>query len=417
MTWAGGALWLVDRKGQKILKISPEDGTTIREIPAPTRYTGGLAFDGTYLWAADRAADKIYMLTPDRGQVVLMLDAPGPYPRGLCWDGEALRCVDYQDNAVYRLKIDDPRPYKKSDEKIEYVEYTHEVRNYGPDPVKTLDVYLAIPGARENQDILEGPVFSPEPLDYLQDQWGQKLAHFRFEDLEAPGTATVSFTAKVRLSTIRYYVFPDRVKTLSDIPEEIVSLYCGDMIKYMLNDDFIVIKAKELAGDETNPYWIARRMYDYVISSVSYEMVGGWNVAPMVLERGTGSCSEYSFALIALCRAAGVPARYVGSIVIRGEDASLDEAFHRWVEIYLPDYGWVPFDANAGDRTLPADQAAGIGEVENRFLITTEGGGGSTYLAWGYNSNHVYTCGGRCKVELENIGEWRPGEAPGESEK
>jgi len=415
LAWDGTYLWLVERRKGKLLQISPEDGTTITEIPAPSRYVQGLTFDGTYLWAVDRVTDQIYMLTPDEGTVVLIMDAPGPYPRGLAWDGESLWCADYQDNFIYRLEIPDARHYKKTDEKIEYVEYTHELRNYGPDTVRSLDIYLAVPGQRDNQEILEGPVFSPEPQEFLVDRWGQKVARFHFDNLEAPGAAKVTFKARVKLSTIRYYIFPEKVKPLSDIPPDIQKLYCGDLDKYMLDDPFITAKVKELAEKETNPYWIARRLYDYVISAVEYEMVGGWNVAPMVLKRGTGSCSEYTFSLIALCRAAGVPARYVGSVVIRGEDASLDEAFHRWVEIYLPGYGWVPFDANAGDRALPAEQAAGIGEVENRFLITTEGGGASEYLEWGYNSGQSYTCSGRCKVHLENIGEWRPAEpAPAE---
>ena len=53
-----------------------------------------------------------------------------------------------------------------------------------------------------------------------------------------------------------------------------------------------------------------------------YERSGGWNTAPIVLERGNGSCSEYTFVFISMCRAAGVPARYVGSVVERGESAS-----------------------------------------------------------------------------------------------
>ncbi len=35
---------------------------------------------------------------------------------------------------------------------------------------------------------------------------------------------------------------------------------------------------------------------------------GGWNAAPMILRRGNGSCSEYSFLLMAVLRANGVPA-------------------------------------------------------------------------------------------------------------
>ena len=48
-----------------------------------------------------------------------------------------------------------------------------------------------------------------------------------------------------------------------------------------------------------------------------------------------------------MCRAAGLPARYVGAIMIRGDDASTDEVYHRWPEVYLPGYGVVLVAARA----------------------------------------------------------------------
>ena len=167
---------------------------------------------------------------------------------------------------------------------------------------------------------------------------------------------------------------------------------------------------KKIVGDEKNPYWIARKISDFIIGSLEYEMIGGWDVPEVVLKRGSGSCSEYTYSFVALCRAAGLPARYQGSIVVRGDDASVDEAFHRWAQIYLPNYGWVPVDANRGDAKSPADQARGIGELSNRFLITTQGGGDSEYLGWGYNGFASYKTTGYCKIEQEHFGFWEPPE-------
>ena len=141
---------------------------------------------------------------------------------------------------------------------------------------------------------------------------------------------------------------------------------------------------------------------------MEYELAGGWNIAPAVLARGNGSCSEYSFVYIAMCRAAGLPARYAGSVVIRGDDASWDNVFHRWVEVYLPNYGWIPVDPSGGDSSWPSAQADNFGYLNNRFLITTVGGGGSEYLGWSYNSNEEWMSKGRCKVAVENFGEWTP---------
>ncbi len=131
-------------------------------------------------------------------------------------------------------------------------------------------------------------------------------------------------------------------------------------------------------------------------------------MAPFVLQRGTGSCSEYTFSFIALCRAAGIPARYVGAIVVRGDDASIDDVFHRWPEVYLPPYGWIPIDPQGGDKDLARDRILNIGHLSNRFLITTQGGGDSEYLGWYYNTYETYQTDPQIEVSIETFGDWQP---------
>jgi hypothetical protein len=234
------------------------------------------------------------------------------------------------------------------------------------------------------------------------------VAHFHFDDMPAGEMTEVMMHAEANLYQTRYFIFPDNCGTLDEIPDDIKKDYLIDDSKFAINDPIIQKGVRAAVEDETNPYWIARKIYNYIIDKVEYERVGGWNIAPTVLDRGTGSCSEYSFVFIAMCRAAGLPARYVGSVVVRGDDASWDDVFHRWCEIYLPNYGWIPVDPSGGDSEWPADRANSFGYLNNRFLITTAGGGGSKYLEWGYNANERWTSKGRVRIEIENFGEWSP---------
>lgn len=408
LAWDGKYLWCNDDRSDEIIKFSPDDGTTIISFKSPATDPRGLAFDGKYLWVSDRIKDEVYMVDPETGCVILITDAPGPFTRGLCYDGKYLWAVDYQNDKLYQLKVRDGEKFVRDNSRKAKIVCTHQVKNFGPGKIKTVDVHFAVPVNRDNQEIRGDLKFSPKPTDFIRDIWGQKTAHFHYKNLKQGITISSVMTAEVTTYDVRYFIYPDRVKPISSIPKEIKEKYLEDNEKYEINHHVIQSAVKDAVGDEKNPFWIARKIFNYLIDNMYYEMVGGWNTAPTVLERGNGSCSEYAFVYIAICRAAGLPARYVGSVVVRGDDASMDDVFHRWVEVYLPNYGWIPVDPSRGDKELPRDQADSFGFLSNRLFITTESGGGSETMGWTYNSNEFWTTEPQTEVHIETIAEWEP---------
>ncbi len=409
LTWDGITLWLGDSRDNTIMKIdlSDNDGTAVEKFDGPARSVTGLTFDGRYLWSSDRNLDEIYMVDPASGEVILVLDTPGPYSRDLAWDGHYLWNVDYQTDSLYCLVRQDEETYRLKDPRNAKVTLTHQVNVYGKGMLKELDVYIAVPEAMPQQKIL-GQSFLPDSYTMKSDRWNQRVASFDYRNVSSGETVQTIMKIDAEISEIRYFIYPDKVGSLESIPQSISDLYTTDGSKYLTGDPYIQKLVGEIVGDETHPYWMARKIFNYVRNHLEYIMEGGWNAAPMVLKRGTGSCSEYSFCFISLCRAAGLPARYVGAIVVRGDDASLDESFHRWPEIYLPGYGWVPMDPQGGDRPSGRDQAMHIGNLSNRFLITTQGGGDSEYLGWYYNYHAEYVTEPQVRVNIETFGEWEP---------
>jgi len=409
LAWDGVYLWLADQNARKLLQVSTEDGTTIKELPSPSGNSTGLAYDGSYLWVADRSADRIYMVWPETGEVVLMFDTPGKYAWGLAVVDNLLYCADYQADSVYAIITKDDEFDKASDPVYESCEYTNQFRNYGPGTIYDLNLYLAIPENSIRQEILEEPVFnSSVNHEIIADQWGQKVAKFNFPELKPGEMVQASYKTTVKLYDHRQLFHPEDVGKLKDIPEDIRKQYLVDNTKFAISSEVIQKAVKDAIGNETNPYWMMRKIFRYIIDHINYELAGGWNIAPTILERGNGSCSEYSFVFIAMCRAAGLPARYEGSVVQRGDLASEDDVFHRWCQVYLPNIGWVPVDPSGGDQASPEGQAGSIGHVGNRYLVTTTGGGGSEYLSWQYNSFSTYQAKGICKTYEENFGEWSP---------
>ncbi|MDR1692361.1 MAG: DUF4129 domain-containing protein [Oscillospiraceae bacterium] len=72
-------------------------------------------------------------------------------------------------------------------------------------------------------------------------------------------------------------------------------------------------------------------------------------------EQGEGHCVYFASAMTVLCRAAGLPARYVEGFAPaserngNGEFLYTDEIAHAWCEVYLGEgYGWVQFEPTPG---------------------------------------------------------------------
>ena len=408
LTWDGKYLWCVDNASDEVIQFSPDDGTTICSFQSPASDPRGLTFDGKYLWISDRMKDEIYMVDPETGSVIIITDAPGAFTRGLCYDGENLWAVDYQEDKVFQLKIRDGQKFRQYNSHLAKITFIHEITNFGPGIIKDADIHIAIPTDRPNQSIIKPPTYKPKYTDLVTDKWGQQTAHFHFEDVQSGKQVEGEMSVTAEIYEVRYFIYPEEVGSFADIPQEIKDKYLENNEKYQYDHPVIQNAVKEAIGDEENPYWMFRKIFNYLINNMYYEMVGGWNTAPAVLARGNGSCSEYSFVYISMCRAAGLPARYVGSVVVRGDYASMDDVFHRWVEVYLPNYGWIPIDPSGGDSNWPRNQANYIGHLANRFLITTESGGGSETMGWTYNSNEFLTTDPKTNVVSDHYAEWEP---------
>lgn len=65
-----------------------------------------------------------------------------------------------------------------------------------------------------------------------------------------------------------------------------------------------------------------------------------------VMALRSGVCQDFAHAMIAMCRALSIPARYVSGYLYGGESTEgHDRASHAWCEVYCgPRMGWIGFD-------------------------------------------------------------------------
>ena len=95
------------------------------------------------------------------------------------------------------------------------------------------------------------------------------------------------------------------------------------------------------------------------------------------LTKGSGLCNDYADLMIALCRANGIPARLSGGYLfnrdyIPGWD---NDKWHVWVDVYLNEYGWVPFDPTRNEvngwQSMPPQYIYLAQDLANSYIKST----------------------------------------------
>jgi transglutaminase-like putative cysteine protease len=118
----------------------------------------------------------------------------------------------------------------------------------------------------------------------------------------------------------------------------------------------IIHESSKIVKPEDDVRHSVGRIMDFVYSNFTYTP-GATAVETTLLEvfdRRVGVCQDFAHAMIGLCRAARIPARYVSGYFY-AENAcpsSIDDntASHAWVDCYLSGIGWVGFDPTHNRR-------------------------------------------------------------------
>jgi transglutaminase-like putative cysteine protease len=131
-------------------------------------------------------------------------------------------------------------------------------------------------------------------------------------------------------------------------------------------DQRILETAQRLRRQSDNPLEFARRASDWVSNTMQYKhhVTNVTTTAAQALEAGAGLCQDYSHIFLALCRAIGLPARYVSGHMV-GEGAS-----HAWCEVLLPNATHALDPTNAQTPNL-GYTVVGVGRDYNDVTPTT----------------------------------------------
>lgn len=257
------------------------------------------------------------------------------------------------------------------------------------DREQDVTLYLPLPQSNARQEVAAVRP-GPDYKEILVDSYGNRLACY-VEKAMKPG----EMRSRGWMAAVRTYATACLPTTMpAELDAKQRDRYTRDSPKYQATSQPVRELADELGRDKANDAEKAFAFFSYLVTHITYVRDDRWDAASDVLRKKQGSCSEYSYALLGLLRAAGIPCRYTGGFILSlanktkyDEKVHEDSVFHRWVEIHLKDYGWLPADASRGqgDARRFGNYLDFWGRVPADCLqVYTGDGGQDSLLEWNY---------------------------------
>jgi transglutaminase-like putative cysteine protease len=115
-----------------------------------------------------------------------------------------------------------------------------------------------------------------------------------------------------------------------------------------------------------DPLTAVRELTRIIYESFAYETGVTDADSPIdhALKEKRGVCQDFAHIMLAICRAWGIPARYVSGYLFtdrQSGDRSDPDATHAWVDVFLPSLRWVGFDPTNNIETGERHIAAAMG--------------------------------------------------------
>jgi transglutaminase-like putative cysteine protease len=374
-------LYVSSQKLGYILVYSLETQQEITRFYAPGIGVENLAIRGEELWVSDTLEQTVYCLDRGTGEINFSVLTPFENPTGLAFwqdpytaDTTLYVAYEFQEPYIrdnpnaepnhelnYRprsfvhplyFRYYPDRRYALSNGYLIEMTYVEELSPLDPVNLHNLEWRIALPAETPRQKVRQVEAIGL-PCE-IQEQDGQKIAVFRFEQLTESKRCIFGWKATLEVWGIKYRLTPRDCENAPSLPTEFGDRYLIDNDDLAMNTEIIQRAALEAAGRETNPL---RKMYairNYVYDRLSYGIKPHIDTPDIALRRGTGSCGEYVGVLLALSRLNGIACRTVGrykcpaSPLLRNLPLEPDYN-HVWMEFYLPGIGWLPMESNPDD--------------------------------------------------------------------
>ncbi len=172
-----------------------------------------------------------------------------------------------------------------------------------------------------------------------------------------------------------YEILPFNVKI---DPEKVkvknMENYLKEQPPHVIFTNYLRKLADEIVGDEENPYFKAKRIYEWITKNIKYELVPEYSTMENISEYAAvnfeGDCGVQAILFITLCRISGIPAKWQSGWYIN----PVLQSPHDWAQIYLEPYGWIFVDPSFGGHEIEKEKYHNFyfGNIDAFRLIANE---------------------------------------------
>lgn len=224
-------------------------------------------------------------------------------------------------------------------------EFTYEVLAGEYPTSEAVDIYIPLPAEHDSQRVLERSLQASQPgTSGLEATHGN--GYYR---IHRPANVNTPISATLRWTVQRDVVRSGDNRELSDAERQ---RYLAPNALVPVGHEILepILAEIRAARADDSPEATARAIYDWVVDNVEYKKVGtGWGNGDTfwACTERYGNCTDFHALFISLARTVGIPARFEIGFSVPQERAEGEiGGYHCWVQVYLPDRGWIPIDAS-----------------------------------------------------------------------
>lgn len=258
-------------------------------------------------------------------------------------------CLFILSSSVYAAE------YFLTDARVLSVRYCAKITNLSDKNIKNTRLYIPLIKDNLVNQKVEIKYASPCNYEIVKDENGADTLKYTVENFSPGKSRTFAVNCKVKVYHLIYNIDFKKFEKPENLPRDNRFLKSQEYIE----KDAKIIKdtALSVKAEEENSYFTSFKIYDYLRENINFDFHAPQRGASAALKNKLIACSDAALLYTALCRAADVPARYVGGVFLGNVSLKDGKKYtfydtHAWSEAFLGKSVYIPVDPTQGRFNL-----------------------------------------------------------------